>query len=73
MRGGSWLNNQRNARVANRNRNTPGNVNDNLGFRCASSPQIWGSSPVAMPPALRTGGPALGATPAYPGLLIRMG
>ena len=38
MRGGSWLNNQRNARVANRNRNTPGNVNDNLGFRCASSP-----------------------------------
>ena len=36
-RGGSWNNNARNLRSANRNRNTPGNRNDNLGFRPASS------------------------------------
>ncbi|MBO4738173.1 MAG: hypothetical protein J5606_01280 [Bacteroidales bacterium] len=32
-RGGSWNNNARNCRVANRNNNTPGNRNNNLGFR----------------------------------------
>ena len=32
-RGGSWNNNARNCRSANRNRNNPGNRNNNLGFR----------------------------------------
>ncbi|NCG22388.1 MAG: SUMF1/EgtB/PvdO family nonheme iron enzyme [Rhodobacterales bacterium] len=36
-RGGSWNNNPRNTRVANRNRNTPSNRNNNVGFRLASS------------------------------------
>lgn len=35
LRGGSWNNNARNVRAANRNRNDPDNRNDNLGFRCA--------------------------------------
>jgi len=36
-RGGSWNNNPRNARVANRNRNTPDNRNNNLGLRLVST------------------------------------
>jgi len=36
-RGGSWNNNARNCRSANRNRNTPTNRNNNLGFRVALS------------------------------------
>jgi hypothetical protein len=33
LRGGSWNNNQRNARVENRNNNNPDNANNNIGFR----------------------------------------
>jgi hypothetical protein len=33
LRGGSWNNNQNNARVADRNRNNPNNRNNNIGFR----------------------------------------
>ncbi|MBC8199512.1 MAG: hypothetical protein ISS67_06280 [Desulfobacterales bacterium] len=33
MRGGSWNNNARNLRSANRNRNDPDNRNNNNGFR----------------------------------------
>ena len=33
LRGGSWNNNQRNARVSIRNNNTPDNANNNIGFR----------------------------------------
>lgn len=33
LRGGSWNNNARNCRVANRNNNTPSNRNNNNGFR----------------------------------------
>lgn len=33
LRGGSWNNNARNCRSANRNRNTPDNRNNNNGFR----------------------------------------
>ncbi len=38
LRGGSWNNNQDNARSANRNTNNPNNRNNNVGFRvvCAS-------------------------------------
>lgn len=35
VRGGSWNNEAPNLRVSNRNRNDPGNRNDNIGFRCA--------------------------------------
>ncbi|MCY4214333.1 MAG: hypothetical protein OXF68_11995 [Gammaproteobacteria bacterium] len=35
MRGGSWNNKPRNLRSANRNRNNPGNRNNNNGFRVA--------------------------------------
>ena len=35
LRGGSWNNNGRNARSANRNRNEPANRNNNIGFRLA--------------------------------------
>jgi hypothetical protein len=37
VRGGSWNNNQRNARCAYRNRNIPDNYNNNLGFRVVMS------------------------------------
>jgi hypothetical protein len=35
IRGGSWNNKPENLRSANRNRNTPDNRNNNLGFRLA--------------------------------------
>ena len=37
-RGGSWNNNARNTRCANRNRNTPDNRNNNIGFRVVAVP-----------------------------------
>jgi formylglycine-generating enzyme required for sulfatase activity len=37
VRGGSWNNNARNVRSAYRNRNEPGNRDNNLGFRCAGA------------------------------------
>ncbi|MEK7287783.1 MAG: SUMF1/EgtB/PvdO family nonheme iron enzyme [Elusimicrobiota bacterium] len=40
MRGGSWNNNARNLRSANRNNDDPGNRNNNVGFRLASSRQF---------------------------------
>ena len=36
-RGGSWNNNARNVRSANRNSNSPGNRNNNIGFRLVST------------------------------------
>ncbi len=36
LRGGSWNNNQNNARCADRNRNNPNNSNNNVGFRLVS-------------------------------------
>jgi hypothetical protein len=39
-RGGSWNNDAGNCRAANRNRNTPDNRNNNLGFRLARAPQV---------------------------------
>ena len=36
-RGGNWNNSATNVRVANRNANNPGNRNNNLGFRLAST------------------------------------
>ena len=43
-RGGNWNNNANNCRVANRNNNSPGNENNNLGFRLVSTirrPRKW--------------------------------
>ncbi|MBM4430325.1 MAG: hypothetical protein FJ026_08285 [Chloroflexi bacterium] len=37
VRGGSWINNRRNARCAYRNRNIPDNWNNNVGFRVVVS------------------------------------
>lgn len=34
LRGGSFNNNERNLRAANRNNNEPENRNNNIGFRC---------------------------------------
>ncbi|MBF0143042.1 MAG: SUMF1/EgtB/PvdO family nonheme iron enzyme [Magnetococcales bacterium] len=39
-RGGSWNNNPANVRSANRNNNDPGNRNNNIGFRLASTNRI---------------------------------
>ncbi|MCP5085194.1 MAG: SUMF1/EgtB/PvdO family nonheme iron enzyme [Rhodobacteraceae bacterium] len=36
-RGGAWNNDARNCRSAYRNRNDPGNRNDNIGFRLLST------------------------------------
>lgn len=41
-RGGGYFNDASNCRPANRNRNTPGNRNDNLGFRLAVPFQLTG-------------------------------
>ena len=44
IRGGSWNNNARNCRAANRNANDPSNRNDNLGFPfCPSAAKRWTS------------------------------
>ena len=48
-RGGNWNNNANNCRVANRNNNSPGNENNNLGFRLVST--THGKDP----PSLRYG------------------
>ncbi|MFZ4767894.1 MAG: hypothetical protein ACOYMN_23340, partial [Roseimicrobium sp.] len=37
-RGGIWANEPANCRAANRNRNDPGNRNNNLGFRVCAAP-----------------------------------
>ena len=37
IRGGSWNNNARNLRSANRNNNPPSNRNNNVGFRLVST------------------------------------
>jgi hypothetical protein len=57
-RGGSWNNNAANCRAANRDRNTPGIRNNNLGFRpapappapaSAAKPQIGWNRPASSP------------------------
>jgi len=41
LRGGSWNNNQDNARAAYRNNNHPDNRNNNIGFRLCCSSHIF--------------------------------
>jgi Sulfatase-modifying factor enzyme 1 len=43
LRGGSWNNNQDNARSADRNRNNPNNRNNNIGFRVVCSSTSFSS------------------------------
>jgi len=70
-RGGSWNNDARNCRSANRNNDTPENRNNNLGFRVASSSleseriHRTGQSPVPgqhVGESLRDSQPRLGET-----------
>ncbi|MDR2211914.1 MAG: SUMF1/EgtB/PvdO family nonheme iron enzyme [Spirochaetaceae bacterium] len=51
-RGGSWNNDARNVRSANRNNNTPSNRNNNLGFRLVR-PQPGGESFTVKPDGSR--------------------
>ena len=50
LRGGSWINNGRNARSAYRNHNEPGNRNDNNGFRLALARRGGGCRPMDQTP-----------------------
>ena len=43
LRGGSWINDRRNLRSANRNANSPDNRNDNIGLRLAGASWAGGS------------------------------
>jgi hypothetical protein len=52
VRGGSWNNNRNNARCAYRNRNTPNNRNNHVGFRCANA--HWRSTKMPQWPATAT-------------------
>ncbi|USR93118.1 hypothetical protein NEA10_06215 [Phormidium yuhuli AB48] len=61
MRGGSWNNNPRNCRSANRNRNTPDNRNNNIGFRVCCSvaltlhlPELGDGNPSGVPSRVQT-------------------
>jgi hypothetical protein len=68
-RGGSWNSNARNVRAANRNANTRGNRNDNLGFRLAGAQtqaraECNGSAPDQT--AVATGGVCRRRTPTGP-------
>ncbi len=53
IRGGSWNNNGRNCRSANRNRNTPDNRNQDNGFRLAAAPAGRGMDVPAPPEPVR--------------------
>lgn len=53
IRGGSFNNNAQNCRSANRNNNNPGNRNNNIGFRLASSPRRPMAAVHGRPPCAR--------------------
>ncbi len=62
IRGGSWINNARNCRVAYRNNAHPGNRNDNLGLRLLSTGPL---------PARRVYGPYSRALGHVQGIILR--
>jgi len=49
LRGGSWNNNRRNARVSNRNNNHPDNFNNNVGFRVILAPDFYTAGKIVFP------------------------
>ena len=63
LRGGSWNNNTRNLRAANRNDNAPDNRNNNIGFRVCRVSHIVIARALGSPPGL----PAIPAGYAWPG------
>ncbi|MGO9468777.1 MAG: SUMF1/EgtB/PvdO family nonheme iron enzyme [Isosphaeraceae bacterium] len=54
IRGGSWNNEPGRCRSANRNRNTPENRNNNLGFRLVLAQQTWWIPRQTEPTAFRS-------------------
>ena len=56
LRGGSWNNETQAVRSANRNRNTPDNRNNNIGFRLASPPACRQGMPLIVTRVLATHG-----------------
>ncbi|MCP4655927.1 MAG: SUMF1/EgtB/PvdO family nonheme iron enzyme [bacterium] len=77
IRGGSWINNARNCRAANRNRNAPGNRNDNVGLRLVSTKRfarrtsVYGPGPRAQ--ALSRRSSCAGLRPAEESAAVRFG
>ena len=67
VRGGSWNNNQDNARAAYRNRNHPDNRNNNIGFRLVCSSHTLGSLPRRGLLSVYTDRPLRALPPAMPG------
>jgi len=65
LRGGSWNNNQDNARSADRNRNNPNNRNNNIGFRVLCASHIFPVPPGRGAFGCRAGGsgPPCGSDP----------
>ena len=50
-RGGSWNNDARNCRSANRNNNNPDNRNNNIGFRAVLAPAQSRKARLTRPPS----------------------
>ncbi len=71
LRGGSWINNGRNVRSAQRNANDPGNRNDNIGFRLARAQEGWIT--LFDQTAILFLGPASGQKPSGPRYVSRHG
>lgn len=71
LRGGSWINNGRNVRSAQRNANDPGNRNDNIGFRLARAQEGWMA--LFDQTAILSPGPAPGQKPSGPRYVSRYG
>ena len=69
VRGGSWNNDARNVRAANRNANDPGNRNENLGFRLARE-QEWVGGPAPDPTCTASGSAVAGEKQAGPGVEV---
>ena len=69
IRGGSWNNNARICRSANRNRNNPENSNNNIGFRVATAPKLEVLEPACVPSRFPAGIRAKRKEPAGAGKL----
>ena len=73
LRGGSWINNGRWCRSANRNRNHPGNRNNNIGLRLARAHQgrsAFLTRPLSGPSEVDDNQPRAAKTKGLPGMLV---